>query len=385
MKIETEYRHTYEHNVTVGGKNYTYLRFMVGGRRVAMMPKPIGGAEFRAKHAELMAALEAGTLLPAAAEEAKPRAKRGTVAWVVERYLAHREYLDLADSTRDNYRRYAEHLASCKMGRFPFTKLCPEVLRAERNEIAAREPGKWTPGAPYVPAGTKTADNICRLMVRILWSFVGEHLGEHIKLGNRPCPADQVKIQHTKKKQKSHERVPEHMITRYLDGADFREKAALTLLLFTGQRECDVCKMAPADVSDTHVSVTQRKTGTKVVIKIMRQLREVLAELPKDGAILFRNKRGGAYTTDTLYRLVKKRLIAIGAGRFTAHGLRASAACRVFEATGGDIARTMAITGHTSEKTLRTYIADANRERLGDEAIDAVQIMLDRREAARAA
>ena len=56
----------------------------------------------------------------------------------------------------------------------------------------------------------------------------------------------------------------------------------------------------------------------------------------------------------------------------------------MFEATGGDLARTMAITGHTSAKTLQTYIADANRERLGDEAIDAVQVMLDRRDAARA-
>ena len=94
---------------------------------------------------------------------------------------------------------------------------------------------------------------------------------------------------------------------------------------------------------------------------------------------------GGRYTTDTLYRLVKGRLVEIGAGQYTAHALRASAACRVFEATGGDIARTMAITGHTSEKTLRTYIADANRERRGDKAIDAVQVMLDRREATQAA
>jgi hypothetical protein len=78
------------------------------------------------------------------------------------------------------------------MGRFPFTKLCPEVLRAERNEIASRQPGKVTPGAPYVPTGTTTADNICKLMVKILWEFVGERLGEHIRLGNRPCPADAV-------------------------------------------------------------------------------------------------------------------------------------------------------------------------------------------------
>src|SRR5262249_28992441 len=159
-------------------------------------------------------------------------AKKGTVAWVVERYLASRDYLDLAESTRDNYGRYAGHLASCKMGRFPFTKLCPEVLRAERNEIASRQPVKgWTSGAPYVPAGSTTADNICKLMVKILWDFVGERLGDHIKLGNRPCPADSVKRQHTKKKQKSHERIPEHVIARYLDGADFHEKAGLVLLL----------------------------------------------------------------------------------------------------------------------------------------------------------
>jgi len=143
--------------------------------------------------------------------------------------------------------------------------------------------------------------------------------------------------------------------------------------------------MSPVDVSDTHIAVTQRKTGTKVVIKIMRQLREVLTELPRSGDILFRNKRGTAYTSKTIYRCVKGRLVEIGAGQYTAHGLRASAACRVFEATGGDIGKTMAITGHTSEKTLRTYIQDANRERLGDEAIDAVQIMLDRQEAVRAA
>src|SRR5262245_37374551 len=108
MKIETKYQHVYEHAVVVGAKEYTYLRFMLNNRHIAMLPKPAGGAAFTAKHRELMSQLEAGTLLPPADAAAKRPAKKGSVAWVVAKYLAHRDFLDLADSTRDNYKRYAE-------------------------------------------------------------------------------------------------------------------------------------------------------------------------------------------------------------------------------------------------------------------------------------
>jgi integrase len=391
MRTETIFPHVFE-DVKPGGK-YSYLRFIFGGHHVAMMPKPAGSPAFLTKHQELMNQVTAGTLPVKGKEDAdaapvkRQRARLGSLAWAIQQYFASKDFLGLADSTRDNQRRYGDWLASQPFARHPFTKLCPQVVREVRNRIAnAERPAKAKPGEPrppYQPYGTATADAIALYFINTLWEFVAENLGNEINLGKLPNPTTGVKRKHTKDKRESHERWPEAVIDEYFDGADDYEAAACALLLFTGQRESDVVNMKPEDVIGPRISVVQQKTGGRVRIKMLRQLIEALDRLPKGGERLLMNKRGTPYTAKTLYRLVKGRLNKIGAGHLVPHGLRASAACRLYEVTH-NIELVADVLGHESTATTKGYIRQARRERGADKAMDAYQAALDAREIAAA-
>jgi len=53
---------------------------------------------------------------------------------------------------------------------------------------------------------------------------------------------------------------------------------------------------------------------------------------------------------------------------YTAHGLRASAACELLEA-GNDITTVASITGHKDLKVLQEYLSEINQEKLAMQAM----------------
>jgi len=60
-----------------------------------------------------------------------------------------------------------------------------------------------------------------------------------------------------------------------------RERLAMALLLYTGQRRGDVVRMGWQHVSGDTIRVTQSKTGVSLVIPLHAELSDVLAETPR--------------------------------------------------------------------------------------------------------
>jgi integrase len=65
--------------------------------------------------------------------------------------------------------------------------------------------------------------------------------------------------------------------------AGSRERLALVLLLYTGQRRGDVIRLGQQHVSGDAIRVTQAKTGAQLAIPMHSELNTVLEILPKDG------------------------------------------------------------------------------------------------------
>jgi integrase len=145
---------------------------------------------------------------------------------------------------------------------------------------------------------------------------------------------------------KKREPWPDKVLTAFYAAAPAHLRLAVMLLLYTGQRRSDVIKMKWSQFDGTTIEVAQQqKTGAYVCIPCHQRLRKILTELPRRPEFILIGERGHEYKADTLTRLVRDQLAAIGIRGYSVHGLRSNAAQSLAEA-GCSISEIMAITGH---------------------------------------
>ena len=175
-------------------------------------------------------------------------------------------------------------------------------------------------------------------------------------------PAHVVARVHTDRK--SHKPWPDEVVDKALTVSDPTLHLALSLLLYTGQREGDVIKMKWTDIRDDEILVEQEKTGTKVWIPLHRNLKGLLDQTLRNGDFILNTSRGGPFaSSQSLYEKIKTMLRRIGDGGYVPHGLRATAAVRLIEA-GCSKDQAAAITGHHDLNVLRGYVREANQAKL---------------------
>jgi len=160
-------------------------------------------------------------------------------------------------------------------------------------------------------------------------------------------------------------------IAKYLKHwpARSRERLALLLLLYTGQRRSDVIVMGRQHVGGDAIRVKQSKTGTHLVIPLHPDLRRVLAYLPKSGLTFLTTQYGSPFKDGASFgNQFRQWCDAAGLTGRTAHGLRKSAAVRLVEA-GCSSKEVAAITGHASLREIERYTKAAEQEKLARAAI----------------
>lgn len=147
-----------------------------------------------------------------------------------------------------------------------------------------------------------------------------------------------------------------------------RERLALALLLYTGQRRSDVVTMGRQHVSGGRISVVQQKTGTRLAIPIHAKLKAELAAVPKGQLTFMQTQYGEPFRPAGFTNWFRDVTAAAGLSGCTAHGLRKTASVMLAEAgcTGKEI---MAITGHANLSEVTLYTAGADQGRLADEAM----------------
>lgn len=152
-----------------------------------------------------------------------------------------------------------------------------------------------------------------------------------------------------------------------------RERLALALLLYTGQRRQDVVGMGRQHIKNGRIRVIQQKTGAALWIKIHSRLQAELEAVPRDQLTFLQTQYGEPFTPPGFTNWFSGKAQTAGLpARSAPHGLRKAAAVMLAEA-GCTASQIMAITGHANLSEVTVYTAAADQQRLGDEAMDKAE------------
>lgn len=150
-------------------------------------------------------------------------------------------------------------------------------------------------------------------------------------------------------------------------------RAAMELMLWTGQRRVDAIKLGPADILNGRFALVQTKGGKGLQLSLAPQLQEALDALPtKAGAKSFLiNSHGNPFTNAGFGNKMREWCDLAGLPQCTAHGLRKAMMRRMAELDMAN--RTLkSVSGHSGDDEVSTYTEAANQARLADEAIALV-------------
>lgn len=151
-----------------------------------------------------------------------------------------------------------------------------------------------------------------------------------------------------------------------------RERLALYLLLYTGQRRSDVVTMGRQHIKAGRISVVQQKTDARLQIKLHPALRREIETAPKNGLALLQTQAGNAFSAAGFTSWFVERAEMAGLTGKTPHGLRKAAGRRLAE-VGCSAREIAAVLGHKSLAMVELYTRDADQVLLADEAIDSLE------------
>lgn len=147
-----------------------------------------------------------------------------------------------------------------------------------------------------------------------------------------------------------------------------KQRLAMDLLLYTGQRSADVRMMGRQHVIPAGIRVRQSKTGSELTIAIHPRLEASLATVPGNQLLFLPTQYGEPYTATGFYKWLKAACRDAGAPECSPHGLRKCIATRLADA-GCSHSEIMAVTGHKNPKEVETYIRARDQRRLSASAM----------------
>jgi integrase len=143
-----------------------------------------------------------------------------------------------------------------------------------------------------------------------------------------------------------------------------KERLALTLFLWTGQRREDIVVMGRQHLRpDGTIRLRQKKAGTEVNIPVLAdEVRNAIAAVPADHTTFLQTHLGQPYTANGFYNFFKDAMRKAELPESLAlHGLRKAFCCHLADA-GVEAADIAAISGHMTLAMVQKYIAKRNRE-----------------------
>ena len=319
-----------------GKQRYYYRR---GGRRIPLPGRP-GEAEFMDAYQRASADFKP-------AEPKTATAAAGSFDALAVAYYRSPQFLSLSAASQVNYRRLIDRWRK-KHGARPVTHL-------ERRHVVAHLAERYDEAGPEGANGLrKVLKILCKFAVDNDWRRDDPTLG----------------IPKYKPPGNGFEPWTDDDIAKFLErwGAGTRERLALCLLLYLGQRRGDTVRMGRQHRNGDTIRVTQSKTGTQLTIALHPELRAVLDELPKDNLTYLTTAFGKPFTAAGFGNWFREACDDAGLKNRSAHGLRKAAARRLAEA-GCTTKQIAAITGHKTLAEVERYTASADQERMAREAI----------------
>jgi integrase len=297
---------------------------------------------------QFMEAYEAALAGQPAIEPGRGKIRLGTMRALTLSYFASPAFTRLAKTTRQNYRRAIERFSTQHGDRM--------VADLERRHVLKLL------GAL---ADRPQAANQLRMLLRLLMAHAVE-----IEMRSDDPTRD---IKRVRGARISHHPWTEAEIARFESHwpVGTRERLAMALLLYTGQRSGDVRLMGEQHIEDGGIRVRQQKTGNELLIPIHPELRQVLTAARGHLCFII-NNNGSPYSAGGFGDWFKQACRSAGLGHCSAHGLRHAAARRLADA-GCSPHEIASITGHRSLAEVVRYTAAADQKRLAAAAMSKVK------------
>ena len=316
--------------------------FRISGRNIRLHGEP-GSTSFMADYQDAMGKIE--PLSP------YPHTRAGSVAAAIELYLNSADFLGLAPATRADRMRILTSLARTDRGGLPFARMESQDVERLLAEKAA------------APHAAKSLLKALRAVAK-----VAIKLAVIVK-----DPTTGVKV-HAPTSEAGFKMWEDSDIAqfeaRWRIGS--RERLALGLLLYTGQRRGDIIRIGPQHERGGCLELHQGKTGADVSIPVHPALRAIL-KASKGGHLAYLTTGAGApfspgYFTNWFGLAVRAAGLPLG---LSAHGLR-KAMCRRLAEAGCTVHEIQAISGHVSLKEVERYTKGVEQKRLANAAMHRV-------------
>lgn len=327
------------------GSRRTYFYAWRGGP----MLKDADGVPLRPDQPEFIVAY-------AEAHKARRKAPTGTLFNLIAEYRASSEYQRRAEKTRRDYARYLKMLEE-EFATLPIEAL--EVPKA-RGKFKA-----WRDGMAATP---RAADYAWTVLARVL--AVAKDNGRIAmnvcERGGRLYAADRAEIVWT-----------EDTIAAFMAEASAPLRQALTLALWTGQRQGDLLRLSWTAYDGERVNLRQAKTRARVTVPAgapLRQMLDAMKDARGRATTILTNTKGEPWTQDGFRTSWGKAAARAGLEDLHFHDLRGTAVTRLALA-GCTVPQIAAITGHSqkdAEAILQAHYLGSSRE-LAEQAIEKLE------------
>jgi integrase len=253
----------------------------------------------------------------------KPRA--GTLMSLIAEFKASAEFRALAPSSVKAYLSYIK-LIENDFGDLPLAALEDRRVRGEFK--AWRDKFANTP---------RKADYAWTTLARILSFSKDRGL-----ISNNPCQGGGrlYAADRTDKFWRDED------VQQFLENAPAELAMAMTLALWTGQRQGDLLRLPWSAYDGSHIRLRQSKTGRRITLPVGEPLRVLLERTERRSPLVLTTTRGKAWTSDGFRSSWAKACGRAGIDGLTFHDLRGSAVVRLAlaDATVPQIAT---FTGHS--------------------------------------
>lgn len=251
--------------------------------------------------------------------------KAGTLMSLIARFKSSAEYQSLAPTSLHAYSAYIR-LIEDDFGDLPLGALEDRRMRGEFK--AWRDKFAETP---------RKADYAWTVLARILSFSKDRGL-----IGSNPCEAG-GRLYRSNRQDKVW---GDAEVGTFLTSTTPELALAMTLALWTGQRQGDLLRLPWSAYDGQHVRLQQSKTGRRVVVPVGMPLRLLLDRAPRRGPLILTNSKGQPWTAEGFRASWRKACARAKIAGLTFHDLRGSAVVRLAlaDATVPQIAT---LTGHS--------------------------------------
>jgi integrase len=314
------------------------LYFNKPGQPKVPLPGPLNSPAFFEAYAKAVA----GVKLSA---PAVPKADGNTIGELIRLYLASPAFHNLAQSSRNTYRRQLDKFRE-EHGAKPVEGFGRKHVMHILGKMKDRP----------------EAANTLLKRLKVLMAFA---------VDLDMIPANPLaKMKGFKAEGDGFHSWSEDEVTAFEDRHPVGTKArlAMALMLYTGQRRSDAVRMGWQHVNGNSITVRQQKTGATLEIPIHPALRAVLDQTPKTNLTFLLTEQSRPFTANGFGNWMRKRCDEAGLAACSSHGLRKACARRLAEAGCGN-QEIKAITGHETEAEVTRYTKAADQKTMAKHAM----------------